>query len=122
MATFQRIKLSGSTDGMLIPISGSASAEAVLLHTATSSSAAGVWDAISLWAVNNTSASRSGTLEWGDSGSANEIKFGVPALQGLFYIEPGCGLQNSRTVKMYAEQNSGSAAILIKGFVDRITE
>ena len=122
MATFQRIKLSGSTDGMSIPISGSASGNAVLLHTATSSSAAGNWDEINLWAANNTSGSKSGTIEWGGAGSANEIKFNVPALQGLFYIAPGLPLQNSKTVKMYAEQNSGSAAILMHGFVNRITE
>jgi hypothetical protein len=124
MATFQRIKLSGSNLGMAIPISGSTSGTSVLLHSSGASGATGKnFDEIHLWAANNTSGSRSVTLEYGYSGSANEIKFGVPALQGLFYVAPGLILQNdgaSGNVKAFAELTGGS--VLMHGYVNRITE
>ena len=56
MATFTKNKLSGSTDGLAIKLTGNTSGGAVTVHTAVAGTTAGIFDEIWLYA-NNTSTS-----------------------------------------------------------------
>lgn len=115
MATYTKLKLSESTDGKGIVVSGSATAGAVTLHTAHATALDEVW----LYAVNTGSASVKLTLEWGEDTAPNgNIECAIPAETGLQLLVPGLLLTNSLTVKAFAGTVN---VIVMHGFVNRIT-
>ena len=114
MATYSKLKLSGSTDGKAIKVVQTATA-GTTIHTAHATSLDEIW----LWAVNSSASDVKLTLEWGEATAPDgNIEVGVPAEQGLVLVAPGLLLTNSLVVKAFA----GTAnVILIHGFVNRIT-
>jgi len=114
MTTFTKLKLSGSTDGKGILVSGSASGEAVTLHTAHATALDEIW----LYAINSQAASVKTTLEWGETTDPNgHIEVTVPGESGLYLISPGLLLTNSLVATAFA---SASSIIVFHGFVNRI--
>lgn len=116
MATFEKIDLSGSTDGRGIAVAAVAT-PGTLLHTA----GAGVvnWDEIWLFAVNNAANTRTLTIEFGgvvDPGDHIEVL--VPAQSGLYVVVPGLILQNTMIARAFADVAN---EVTIFGFVNRIT-
>lgn len=118
MATFTKKKLSGSTDGLAIKVTGTSTAATVTVHTAVASTTAGVFDEIWLYANNTTSSAVKLTLEWGTATATDgNIELTIAAEAGLVLVVPGLILQNSKVVKAFA----GTAdAILLTGFVNAI--
>jgi len=118
MATAVKRKLSGSTDGMGIKITQTATA-GDLIHTAVAGTTDGTYDEIWLWAQNNHTADVELTIEFGSADTENNIKVTIPCKDGLYAIVPGLILQNSKTVKAFA----GSANVItVHGYVNSITD
>ena len=118
MATFTKKKLSGSTDGLAIKVTGTATGTTVTVHTAVAGTTAGVFDEIWLYANNTSTSAVKLTLEWGTATAADgNIELTIAAEAGLVLVVPGLILQNSKVVKAFA----GTAdVILLSGFVNAI--
>jgi hypothetical protein len=118
MATFTKNKLSGSTDGLGIKVTGTSTAATVTVHTAVAGTTVGVFDEIWIYAVNTSASSVKLTLEWGTATAADgNIEVTVLPEAGLVTIIPGLILQNAKVVKAFA----GTAdVILVAGFVNSI--
>jgi hypothetical protein len=119
MATFTKNKLSGSTDGIAVKVTGTNTAGAVTVHTAVAGTTAGVFDEIWIYANNTSASSVKITIEWGTVTAADgNIEVTILPEAGLVTIIPGLILQNARVVKAFA----GTAdVILVTGFVNSIT-
>ena len=113
-------RLSASTDGRFITVTGTA-ATGTLIHTSISgTSASGTYDEVWVWAHNTATIDRLLTLEWARStGQAGQaFRFTVPTRDGGYLIIPGWPLQNSRQVRAFA---AAASVITIGGYVHRIS-
>jgi hypothetical protein len=119
MATFTKNKLSGSTDGLAVKLTGTNTAGAVTVHTAVAGTTAGVFDEIWIYANNTSTSSVKLTIEWGTTTAADgNIEVTILPEAGLVTVVAGLILQNARVVKAFA----GTAdVILLTGFVNSIT-
>lgn len=114
MATFSKLKLSGSTDGKQIKVVQTATA-GTTIHTAHATSLDEIW----LWAVNSDTTARKLTIEWGEATAPDgNIEVTIPAESGYVLVVPGLLLTNSLVVKAFA---ASANVILINGYVNRIT-
>lgn len=113
MATFSKVKLSGSTDGKQIKVVQTATA-GTTIHTAHATALDEVW----LWAVNSSTSAVKLTVEWGEATAPDgNVEVTVPAESGYMLVIPGMVLTNSLVVKAFA----GTAnVILINGYCNRI--
>jgi len=119
MATFTKKKLSGSTDGMAIKVTGTSTAATVTVHTAVAGTTAGVFDEIWLYANNTSSSAVKLTLEWGTATAADgNIELTIAAESGLVLVVPGLILQNTKVVKAFA---ATADVILLTGYVNQIS-
>ena len=113
MATFSKLKLSGSTDGKQIKVVATATA-GTTIHTAHATALDEVW----LWAVNSSTTAVKLTVEWGEATAPDgNIEVTVPGESGYLMVVPGLILTNSLVVKAFA----GTAnVLLVNGYVNRI--
>jgi hypothetical protein len=119
VATFNKNKLSGSTDGLAVKLTGTNTAAAVTVHTAVAGTTAGVFDEIWIYANNTSTSSVKLTIEWGTATAADgNIEVTILPEAGLVTVVPGLILQNSRVVKAFA---ATADVILLTGFVNSIT-
>ena len=117
MATFQRVLLSGSTNGKPIPVAATAT-PGTLLHTAIAGAAA--IDEIYLWVSNVTGTAATLTLEWGgvtDPASHLVKSVSVPANSAPIPIAFGQNLNGGLAVNAFS---ATANALNITGFVNRI--
>ena len=114
MATFSKLKLSGSTDGKQIKVAATATA-GTTIHTSHATALDEVW----LFAVNSDTTARKLTIEWGETTAPDGlIEVTIPAESGYLLVVPGLILTNSLVVKAFA----GTAnVLLVNGYVNRIT-
>jgi hypothetical protein len=119
MSTFTKNKLSGSTDGKAIKVTGTGTGSTVTVHQAVASTTAGVFDEIWVYACNTSTSSVKLTIEWGTATATDgNIEVTVLPEAGLVTIIPGLILQNALYVKAFA----GTAdVILLTGFVNSIS-
>jgi hypothetical protein len=119
VATFTKKKLSGSTDGLAVKITGTNTAAAVTVHTAVSGTTVGTFDEIWLYANNTSASAVQLTVEWGTATAADgNIELTIAAEAGLVLVVPGLILQNARVVTAFAGTGD---VILLTGFVNSIT-
>ena len=119
MATFNKAKLSGSTDGLGIKVTGTGTGSTVTVHTAVAGTTAGVFDEIWLYANNTSSSAVKLTLEWGTATAADgNIELTIAAESGLVLVVPGLILQNTKVVKAFA---ATADVILLTGYVNQIS-
>ncbi len=122
MATFSKLKLSGSTDGRGIKVTGNSNAALTTLHT-TPSANTNVTDEVWLYAVNSSATTAKLTVLWGGSSDPDDtIEISVAGESGLVLLIPGLMLQsntspNTRSVTAFANTAS---VINIHGYVNRI--
>lgn len=116
MATFSRALLSGSTNGKGILIAAT-STPGTAIHTAVSGTS-GI-DMVYLFVTNTAAAAHTITLEWGGTGTANNISSSVsiPANTGPTILVPGIPLQNGLSIAAFADLTN---VLVITGFVNRI--
>lgn len=120
MATFSKEKLTNSTDGRSILISGTTSGGANAVHTA--SSTATTYDEVWLYAMNTDTTARKLTIEWGSNSSPGDlIELTIPAEAGLTLVVPGLVLKGNSTpltIKAFAATTN---VVTVNGYVNRIT-
>lgn len=116
MATYSKVVLSGSTNGMGIKVTQTGS-PGDTIHTV----GAGTTNADELWLyVANTSATNVKlTIQYGGTTAVdNDIEFTVTAEDGLKVVLPGLILNNGLVVKAYA---ASANVLVLYGFCNRIT-
>ncbi len=114
MATYSRVKLSGSTDGRMIKVAAT-STPGTTLHTAHATAQ----DEVHLWAVNSDTSERKLTIEFGGTSSPDDtIEITIPPESGLIPVCPGLTLTNSLVVKAFCGTTN---VVMVGGFINRIT-
>lgn len=116
---FSHETLTGSTNGLGIKVTGTATAGAVTVHTAIAglTSRDEVW----LYATNNnaTGATRTLTIEFGGVVSPdNLIITPIPPRVGPVLVLPGVPLRNALLVRAFADVIDD---VQLYGFVNRVT-
>jgi hypothetical protein len=114
MATFTKLKLSGSTDGKAVKVAATATA-GTTIHTAHATALDEIW----LYAHNSSAAMVKLTLEFGGTAAPDdhiEINIG-PEGTGLVLVSPGLLLTNSLVVKAFAATTN---VVTLTGYVNRI--
>lgn len=112
---FEKTNLSGSTDGLGIKLTQTATGSEETVHTAHATALDEVW----IWATNNHTAAVEVTLEWGGTTDPDHtIKKTIPADDGLVLLIPGLTLANSKMVKAFA---GVADVITIFGFINRMS-
>lgn len=110
-----RLKLSGSTDGKGIKVTGTSTAATVTVHTAHATSLDEIW----LWAYNDDASAVIVTIEFGGTTDPdNVVQMSIPGGNaGTVSVIPGWVLTNSLVTKAFA----GTAnVIVLYGYVNRI--
>lgn len=116
MATLTKRILSGSTNGLGIKVSATATL-GTTIHTAVTGSTD--IDEIYLYAVNSDTTDRKLTIEWGGATSPDcLIEYTVPAEDGLYLVAPGLLLNNGLVVTAFC---ATADVVMIHGWVNRIT-
>jgi len=116
MATFTKMKLSGSTNGRGIKV-GETSTPGTLIHTAVAGT--DDFDEIWLFAYNGGTVSAMLTIEFGGVAAPDDNIMVVLAFKsGLQLIVPGLILQNGCVVRAFA---GVANVVVITGFVNNIT-
>ena len=120
MATYSKTILSGSTDGKAIKVAATATA-GTTIHTG--SSTATTLDEIWLYAVNTSSTAVKLTVEWGGTGSPDDlIELTVQPEAGLVTVAPGLLIKGNASAALVVRAFAGTANVItIHGFVNRIT-
>lgn len=114
MASFAKVKLSGSTDGRGVKVAATSS-PGTTLHTAHATALDEVW----LYVYNDHTAPVALTIEFGGvTVPDDDIALAIPSKQGLILAVPGLILTNSLVVKAWADQANKLAMF---GFVNRIS-
>lgn len=110
---FQKSLLSGSTNGIGIPISATTSGTANTIHVSASTSIDEIW----LSFVNNSASDVVVTLAIGGIGATNLFSLTIPAGRGMISAISGLCYTGSVTIQAFA---SVTGAIVAYGFVNRI--
>ncbi len=116
MATYTKLKLSGSTDGKPVKIAATATA-GTTVHTAHATSLDELW----IWLTNTDSSDRTVTVEFGGVTSPDCLilkTVTIPALSPPIPVVTGQILTNSLVVGIFA---SAANVVLATGYVNRIT-
>lgn len=111
--SFQKQLLSGSTNGIGIPINATTSGSANTIHVSHVTSLDEIW----LSFVNNSASDCLVTLAIGGTASTNLIPITIPAGRGMVAVVSGIVLTGSVEVKAWA---AVTGAIVAYGFVNRI--
>lgn len=116
MATYSKLKLSGSTDGMGIKITMTATAGDTV-HTAHATALDEIWAFVSNLHTSDVNL----TIEYGGATDPDNLiakAMVIPAKSGPIPVIPGLILTNSKVVKMFA---SNANLLIVTGYVNRIT-
>ena len=119
MATFDKLTLSGSTDGRAVLISGTTSGGANLVHTA--SATATTFDEVWLYAMNTDTTARKLTVEWGSNATSDQIEITIPAESGLTLVSPGLVLKGNATALTVKAFAATTNVVTVHGYVNRIS-
>ena len=122
MATYTKIDLSYSTDGLGIPVV-EVTDPGTYLHAMDTDDSAD-YDEVWLYATNRHSADEVLVIEWGVGADNNEITQTIPSKSGLVLVVPGLVLRgNASTGKNIRAFNLSGATsrIIVHGYVNRIT-
>lgn len=114
MATYTKVKLSGSTDGRMIKVAATATL-GTTIHAAHATALDEIW----LYAVNSDSTARKLTIEFGGATSPdNLIEITIQPEAGLELVVPGLLLTNSLSVTAFC---ATANVVMIGGYINRIT-
>lgn len=120
MSVWSRRTLSGSTNGRAITIT--TSEPGTTIHAV--STATNVRDTIYLWAqsIATDGLMREITLNWGGTGSRDQIYSQIPGRDGLYAVVPGLSLDGGTStgsgIAVYA-LGTATGQIQLFGYVDR---
>jgi len=120
MATYSKVKLSGSTDGRAIKVAATASA-GTTIHTG--SSTATTYDEVWLYAMNTSASAVKLTIEWGGTTAPDDlIELTVQPEAGLVTVAPGLLIKGNASAALVVKAFAATADVItIHGFVNQIT-
>ena len=119
MATYSKIKLSGSTDGKLIKVAATATA-GTTIHTG--SATATTIDEVWLYAVNSDTTDRKLTIEWGGTSAPDDlIEQTITAESGLILVVAGLVIVGNATPLVVRAFAASANVVMVGGYVNRIT-
>jgi hypothetical protein len=120
MATFSKVKLSGSTNGRGIKVAATATAGTTIHATGTSAS---ILDELWLYAYNSDTSAIALTIEFGGVTAPDDnIKISIPATSGLTLVVPGLILSGTGSAASTVAAFAATAnKIVITGYVNRIS-
>lgn len=120
MATFTKLKLSGSTDGRPVKVAATAIGTGTTIHTG--SATATTYDEIWIYAMNSSSSAVKLTLGWGGTTDPDDlIELTVQPEAGLVTVAPGLLLKGNATPLIVKAAAATADVITIHGFVNQIT-
>ena len=118
MATYTKVKLSGSTDGRAIKVAATAT-PGTTIHTGSTTTT--TYDEIWLYAQNTSASSVALTIEWGGTTSPDDlIELTVLPEAGLVTIVPGLLIKGNATPLVVKAFAGTANVITIHGFVNQI--
>jgi hypothetical protein len=118
MGTISKEILSGSTNGKPLQITATGST-GTIIHTTLASST--ILDEVWLYAVNTAATQTSLTIEYGGTGTSNEIQIGIPSKSGLSIVLAGTILKGDGAVgSVIRGYASVGSVINVVGYVNRI--
>ena len=116
MSTFSKAALSGSVNGIMIPVVATAT-PGTTIHTAVATTGVDNWDHVYLWAVNSTTAAVKLTVQWGGTtAAASDMEVTIPGEGGLYLVVPGLPIQNALLVRAFA---ATASVVNVAGYVDQ---
>jgi hypothetical protein len=119
MATFEKQKLSASTDGRAIKVAATSTA-GTLIHEG--SATATTYDEVWLYAQNTDTIARKLTIEWGGVSAPDDlIEITIPAESGLTLVVPGLVLKGNATELEVRAFAATTNVVTIHGYVNRIS-
>lgn len=118
MATFSKIPLSGATGGRAVAVGATAS-PGTTVHTGSTSTT--VTDEVWLYAMNTSTSNVKLTIEYGGTGTGDQIEVTVPAESGLVTIVPGLILVGASTALIIRAFAGTASVVNIFGYVNRIS-
>jgi len=120
MATYNKITLSGSTDGRGIKVAATAT-PGTTIHTG--SATATTYDEIWLYAQNTDTTARKLTVEWGGTTSPDDLlEVTIAAESGLVLIAPGLIIKGNASAALVVKAFAATADVItVHGYVNRIT-
>jgi hypothetical protein len=118
MATFSKVKLSGSTDGRAIKVAATAT-PGTTIHTGPTTTT--TYDEIWLYAQNTDTTARKLTIEWGGTTSPDDlIEVTIPAESGLVLVAPGLLLKGNATALIVKAFCATANVVTIHGYINQI--
>lgn len=115
MATYSKLKLSGSTDGKPIKVAATSIGSGDTIHTAHATAT----DLVTLYAYNGHTGALELSIGWGGTTDIDHVfKQTIPAKSGWVKIAEDFDLTNSLVIKAAAGTTN---LIAIKGTVSRVT-
>jgi hypothetical protein len=119
MATYSKVKLSGSTDGRGVKVAATATA-GTTIHAG--STTATTYDEVWLYAVNTSASSVKLTIEWGGTTSPDDLlELTVLPEAGLVTVVPGLVIKGNATPLVVRAFAATADVVVIHGFVNQIT-
>jgi hypothetical protein len=119
MATFEKLILSGSTNGRAIKVAATATA-GTTIHTGSTNTA--VLDEVWLYAQNTDTTARKLTIEWGGTSSPDDlIELTVLPESGLVLVAPGLLIKGAGSALVVGAFAAVTNVITIHGYVNRIS-
>jgi hypothetical protein len=119
MATYTKVKLSGSTDGRAIKVAATAT-PGTTIHTG--SATATTYDEVWLYAMNTSASNVKLTIEWGGTSSPDDlIELTVLPEAGLVTVAPGLLIKGNATPLVIKAFAGTADVITLHGFVNQIT-
>jgi len=118
MATFDKLVLSGSTNGRPIGVAQTAT-PGTTIHTGSTTTT--TIDEVWLFANNTATTDVKLTVEWGGTGTSDQIEIVIPAESGLVTIAPGLLIKGAATALIVRAFAGTASVVNISGYVNRIT-
>lgn len=119
MATFDKLVLSGSTDGRAIKVAATGT-PGTTIHTG--SATATTYDEIWLYAQNTDTTARKLTIEWGGVTAPDDlIEITIPAESGLTLVVPGLVIKGNATPLVVKAFAATTNVVTVHGYVNRIS-
>lgn len=117
MATYTKVKLSGSTYGKNIAVAAtSGGGSGTAIHTAVTGTTS--LDEVWIYATNIDTSAHKLTIEFGATTAADLIELTIQPESGPVLVIPGWLLQNSLPITAFA---ASANKININGFINRIS-
>lgn len=120
MATYTKVKLSGSTDGRAVKVAATSIGSGTTIHTGSTTST--TYDEVWLYANNTSTSAVKLTVGWGGTTDPDDlIEVTIQPEAGLVAIAPGLLIKGNATALIVKAAAGTADVITIHGFVNQIT-